>query len=106
MYSFIYVTAKNMDEAKNIAGYLLKKKLIACANIFQIKSMYLWKGKIEKENEYAMILKTRKNLVKTIINEVRVKHSYDVPCIISFDIKDGNRGFLDWIKSETDVQTK
>jgi len=106
MYSFVYVTAKNTDEAKNIAVYLLKKKLIACANIFPVKSMYLWKRKIEKENECAMILKTKKNLVKTIINEVRAKHSYDVPCIISFDINDGNRDFLNWIKSETDVQTK
>ncbi|MBU4189951.1 MAG: divalent-cation tolerance protein CutA [Candidatus Thermoplasmatota archaeon] len=106
MYSFVYVTTKNMDEAKNIAEFLLKKKLIACANIFQVKSVYRWKGKIEKENEYAMILKTRKNHVKTIIKEVRAKHSYDVPCIVSFDMKDGNKDFLEWIKSETDTQTK
>ena len=35
---------------------------------------------------------------KKIIYEVKKLHSYSVPCVIFFDIKNGNKDFLKWIK--------
>ena len=45
---FVYVTNPSKDEARKIAGVLIKKKLIACTNIFPIESVYPWKGKMKK----------------------------------------------------------
>ena len=45
-------------------------------------------------------LKTDKSgntLVQKIIKAVKMLHSYEVPCIIFFDIKNGNTDFLKWI---------
>ncbi|MDI6708783.1 MAG: divalent-cation tolerance protein CutA [Candidatus Thermoplasmatota archaeon] len=104
MYSCVYVTTKAKKEAQAIAKYLLTKRLVACANIFQINSLYRWKGKLESANEYAMILKTRTANLDSVINEIKSKHSYEVPCLISFAINKGNKEFLDWICSETSKQ--
>ncbi len=91
-----------MSEAKQIAKYLLAKRLVACANIFKINSVYRWAGKIKDDEEYGMIMKTRKANIKKIINEIKEKHSYEVPCIISVSIANGNKQFLDWIAEETE----
>lgn len=96
-YSIIYTTTKTKKEAKNIAIHLLNKKLVGCANIFPITSLYIWKGKIQEEKEIGMILKTETILMKKIIREIKSLHSYEIPCIVSFEIKKGNNKFLKWI---------
>lgn len=39
---------------------LIKNKLAACANIFPIGSVYKWNGKIVKEKEFGVFIKTKK----------------------------------------------
>ncbi len=97
----VYVTTKDEREAKDIANHLLSKRLIACANIFPIKSFYWWKEKIESSNEMAMILKTQELHKESIIQEIKDLHSYEVPCIEFFKIEDGNPDYIEWILAET-----
>ncbi|UCG68703.1 MAG: divalent-cation tolerance protein CutA [Thermoplasmata archaeon] len=100
-YSMVYVTAKDEEEAKEIANHLLDKHLIACANMFPIKSLYWWKGKIEAEDEIVLIMKTQKKNSENIISQVKAVHSYEVPCIEFFHFEEGNPEYLEWIKKET-----
>ncbi len=96
----VYVTYPNLKEAKRISTYLLKKKLIACANIFPIKSVYWWKGKIENSDEFISILKTRKENWKKVREEIQKMHSYEVPCITKQDVS-ANKEYEDWINKES-----
>lgn len=96
----IYVTCKDIEEAKKISKNLLEKRLIACANMFPINSMYWWEGKINEDKEFALIIKTKKEKFDEVKKEIKKIHSYKVPCIVSFDIKRGNEDFLNWIKKE------
>ena len=70
----VYVTYPNLKEAKKITNHLLKKKLVACANFWPIKSMYWWKGKIENDNEVVAILKTRKENWNKVKTEIKKMH--------------------------------
>ncbi len=97
MFIFVYMTAGSEEEAVKIARYLLEKRLIACANIFPIRSMYWWEGKIEDDREFAIIAKTRADKFKDLKEEVKRIHSYTTPCICSFVVEEGLREFLDWI---------
>lgn len=56
----VYITHKNMAEAKKIGEYLLNKKLIACVNYLPIESAYWWRDKIEKSKEVISLVKSRK----------------------------------------------
>ncbi len=56
--TLVYITCKDEEEAVRISKHLLNKRLIACSNMHPIRSMYWWKGKIEDENEVAIIAKT------------------------------------------------
>ena len=95
----LYVTCKNSKEAEKISHHLLKKRIIACANIFPIKSMYLWKGKIAKSKESVLIAKASNKNLKKAENEIKRMHSYDVPCILNIN-SGANKECLDWIKKE------
>jgi periplasmic divalent cation tolerance protein len=97
----VYVTVKEMNEASKIARHLVERRLIACANMFSIRSVYPWWGKVEESAEVAMIMKTRSSLVDEVIKEVRKLHTYEVPCIVSYRMEKGFQGYLDWIDSET-----
>lgn len=100
-YIFLFVTCPNYKSADKISVTLLKKRLIACANILPIKSKYWWRGKIAKQSEVLMILKTKTKLYQQIKNEIEKLHPYDVPEIISFKINKGNKKYLNWISSVT-----
>jgi len=94
----MYITCKNNKEAKQIAKNLVKKKLVACANLFpNISSIYRWKKKIISSRETVLVAKTINSKIKNIIQLVKKNHSYACPCIVFADIKNGNKDFLNWI---------
>ncbi len=101
MFSDIYITAKDLDEAKRIARTVIEEKLGACANIFPITSIYRWHGNVEEEGEYALFIKTKTELVDRLTSRVRDLHSYETPCIVSFNIDAGDQSYLSWIEQET-----
>jgi periplasmic divalent cation tolerance protein len=101
-YSSIYITAKDETEAKNISKILVREKLVACVNIFPVKSIYWWKGDVEEAGEIALIAKTRLELVEKVIGRVKLLHSYSVPCIESWIIDKANPDYLEWIKESTE----
>ena len=98
----ILITAKNDAEAKKIAEALVKKKLIACANIIKgIKSFFWWEGKVDKANEVLLVLKTKRILFKKIEKTVKTLHSYSVPEIIALPIVEGSKDYLKWVNDVT-----
>ncbi len=100
-YCIAYITAPDKAIAERIAEELLKKRLIACANVYEgITSMYWWEGKIEKDKEVVLFCKTRKDRLEEIENQVRELHPYTVPCIISFELFEGNEDYLSWLSGE------
>ena len=97
----VYVTCKDMDEAKKISRHLIENKLVACANIFPINSIYSWEGKIKEDNEVVVLLKTRDNNYENIESEIKKLHSYDIPAIYSWTVDKINKDYLTWIKKDT-----
>jgi periplasmic divalent cation tolerance protein len=97
------MTCKNKVEANKIAYDLVKKDLVACANIISsVKSYFKWnKKKVNITKESILIGKTVKKNMNKIIVHVKKISSYECPCIVFVDIKNGNKDFLSWIKSST-----
>ncbi len=97
--TLVYITCKDEKEAKKISMNLLKKRLIACANVFPIKSMYWWQNKIVNDNENAIFAKTNSKNFDKIVKEVEKMHSYQVPCIVKLDAKSSKK-YENWANSE------
>lgn len=97
-FCVVFVTVPDKGIAEHIAGEILKDKLCACVNIIDgITSMYWWKEKIEKSSEALMIIKTTITNYKSLEAKIIDLHPYEVPEVISLDLKDGNNNYLKWI---------
>lgn len=102
----VYVTAPNRDEALSLATALVEERLAACANIMEgVTSLFWWQGKVQRENEVSLILKTRTELLEAVKRRVAELHSYTVPCVVAWPIADGNEAFLAWVCDQTRALT-
>ena len=97
-YIFLYTTVGKKKNANRIANILLRKRLIACANIFPIDSQYWWQGKIQHDKEFWVILKTVAKNYRKIEQEIKRIHPYECPCLAAFEIARGYKPHLDWIE--------
>ena len=96
---FIYITNPNKKTAIKIANELLRQKLIGCANIFPIDSLYWWQGKIVEDKEYVLIAKTLDKNYKKVKRLVEKIHPYSVPCILKISINKVNEKYLKWLNN-------
>jgi len=91
-----------MDEAKNIAAHLVNNKLAACVNIIpQLTSIYEWKGAVQEDSEYLLLIKTREDYFEAVKDAIIKLHPYELPEVISVPIKQGYDKYLNWIIEET-----
>lgn len=98
----VLTTYPDKKKAEAIAEKLVKKELAACVNIIKIeKSIYKWKGKIHKDGEYLLIIKTKRQVYRKLEIFIKENHPYKLPEIIYFNIEGGNKDYLSWIDKST-----
>jgi periplasmic divalent cation tolerance protein len=91
-------TAGSEKEGWKIAQKLVEGKLAACVNVIpKVNSFFYWGGKLCREREVILIIKTIQKQFKKIINEIKKIHSYEVPEIISLQVDRGEERYLAWI---------
>ncbi|MCX6814575.1 MAG: divalent-cation tolerance protein CutA [Candidatus Aenigmarchaeota archaeon] len=101
-YVIAYITTRDHTEAKKIGEAVVKERLAACANIIPvIESIYWWKGKLERNNESMLLLKTKKSLASKLIKRIKEIHSYEVPCVDIIPMTEGNKDYFKWIEEVT-----
>lgn len=93
----IQTTTNSKDEARNIAKVLLESKLAACVQISKIDSLYIWENEMCEDEEYLIIIKTKKEKFKKIKSKIKELHSYDLPEIISINIDDLGKEYKKYI---------
>ena len=104
MKSFIQIstTTESKEQAQKIARSLVEQKLAACVQISgPIESIYRWKTKVEKAEEWLCLIKTREDLFDKVQTAIKKLHSYETPEIIAIPIIKGSKEYLKWIYNET-----
>ncbi|RME03475.1 MAG: divalent-cation tolerance protein CutA [Planctomycetota bacterium] len=85
-------------QAHEFVQKLLEARLCACVNIIErVISRYWWGGKIEREEESLLIIKTHRECMDLLMLRVRQWHPYEVPEVIALPILEGNPDYLDWM---------
>jgi periplasmic divalent cation tolerance protein len=101
-YLVVLCTVPDQETGRTIAAKLLEKRLAACVNLSgSLESLYWWEGKIRKDPEHLLVIKTREALFDPLADSIRSLHPYDVPEIIALPIVRGSASYLDWITAET-----
>jgi periplasmic divalent cation tolerance protein len=99
---FVYTTFPDPEAAEAAGERLVEEGLAACANILPgMRSIYRWKGKVERASEAVMVLKSVAGLADRLVARVTELHPYEVPAIVVLPIIGGAAPYLDWIATET-----
>ena len=96
----VLVTAASQAEAEAIARSLVEVQLAACVNILPIQSTYRWQGKLEQQQEWQLLIKTRISLFAEITAHIQAMHSYDIPEIIALPIAAVAVPYLNWMAEQ------
>ena len=100
-YLQVFVTIDDESKAEEIAGKIVEKRLAACVQITgPVKSLYRWGGKINKDREWLLILKTCEKLYDELEREIKNLHAYDTPEILAMPVVKGNIDYLNWLEEE------
>ncbi|MBU0529832.1 divalent-cation tolerance protein CutA [bacterium] len=100
----ILTTVSSKEEGERIASKLVEGKLAACVNILpKMTSIYRWKNKINKDDEFLLLIKTAKYLEREVYDYIRDKHSYEVPEIITIDVKNIDKKYSEWLNSSIEL---
>jgi len=98
----VLVTVGGPEEAEAIASALVEERLAACCNLVpSVRSIYRWKGRVCRDEEVLMIIKTRGERFEDLRRRVVELHSYEVPEVVRLPIADGHTPYLDWVRRET-----
>ena len=101
----VFITAGTSQEAETIARALVGERLAACANVVPaVTSIYRWEGKVQRDPEVLLIVKSTDANMPALIQRVKELHSYQVPEIIALPIAGGSPEYLVWILEACDVQ--
>jgi periplasmic divalent cation tolerance protein len=96
---FVYITFPSEKEAEKIGKILVEEELARCVNIIpSMKSIFLWKGKLENERECILIAKTSERNYPRLERRVKQLHSYELPCIVAFKVARGSKEFIKWVE--------
>ena len=94
----VLVTAANLEEASRIADALVGGRLAACVNILGgIESVYRWEGKVIRDSEVLMIIKTTDDHYAALEAQIKALHSYTTPEVIAIRIERGSEAYLQWL---------
>ncbi|MEM3383054.1 MAG: divalent-cation tolerance protein CutA [Nitrososphaerales archaeon] len=93
----VITTCPDQISAEKIAKDSIEEGLAACVNITKVRSIYMWKGKIEDIEEFLMLFKTTEKGIERLKDFIKKNHPYEVPEILEItpDYVDSN--YLSWL---------
>lgn len=97
----IILSTASRDEGPAIARHLVEKRLAACVNMAEIRSVYHWEGSMCDDPEVLLIIKTTSDRVPDAMCAIRDLHSYDLPEMIVVPVIAGYPPYLSWVEDET-----
>lgn len=95
----VLTTAPNIEEAESLAAKIVESKLAGCVQVMpQMTSFYFWEGKIQKDAEHLLLIKTLSEEFEELESFIKSNHSYTVPEIVAIDIEKISDDYLKWLK--------
>jgi periplasmic divalent cation tolerance protein len=97
-YVVAFSTVAKAEDAERIATALVEQSLAACVNVVPgLVSIYRWKGKVERDEERLLVIKTRRDRFEAVRAALVSLHPYEVPELVALPIEAGHAPYLAWI---------
>jgi periplasmic divalent cation tolerance protein len=98
----VFTTVSRAEEAEALARKIVEEKLAGCVQILpQMTSVYVWKGKVERENEHLLLIKTTNERYSELEEFITANHRYTVPEIVAVEASHVAEPYRKWLEELT-----
>jgi len=85
-------------DLQQLAMDLVEQRLAACVNVIpRIHSVYRWQGKIEREDEQLLLIKTVDERVPALKKALLALHPYEVPEFVVIEPREVAEPYRAWL---------
>jgi periplasmic divalent cation tolerance protein len=97
----ILTTMPDDDRADTVARTLVDEQLAACVNVHgPMVSTYRWKGRVEREAERQLVIKTTRDRLSDLEARLRALHPYELPEFVVI-AANGSEAYVNWMAEAT-----
>ena len=95
----VFTTVPSSSQAEALAEAIVNARLAACVQILPpMTSIYIWEGKVQKEAEVLLLIKTLPEKFNELERFIIDHHSYDVPEIVAVEPAKISASYLKWMQ--------
>ncbi len=88
-----------MAAGEALAERLVRERLAACVQILpQMTSVYFWEGKIEKDAEHLLLIKTSEDMFEGVREFLEKNHPYTTPEIVAIEPQKVAEPYREWLE--------
>ncbi len=99
---FLILTSAPETASTSLAHRLIAEKLAACVSkLPKVQSIYYWEGKVVKDEEVLMYIKTSSSSLSKCLDRLYELHPYDVPEILVFRPDIASSSYVSWVHDVT-----
>jgi periplasmic divalent cation tolerance protein len=96
----VFTTVADADAAEELAEKIIDARHAACVQILPpMTSVYVWEGKLQKQREHLLLIKTLPEKWEQLRDLITAKHSYDVPEIVAVDVEMVSEPYIQWLQA-------
>lgn len=96
----VLITVPRGGKAESMAESLVESRLAACVNVIPgVVSIYRWKGRVHRDGESLLVIKTTVAKFKPLERWIKAHHPYETPEVISLPVSAGSKAYLSWLSS-------
>ncbi len=96
----VLTTESDVETAKLLARSLLEARIVACATLIPVHSLYHWNDGIDQADEVQILFKTTDENVAAAMSAISGDHSYDLPEILVLEAS-ASAAYERWVGTET-----
>lgn len=99
-FRVVLMTAPRGRRAEELARGLVAERLAACVSLAPVLSRYRWEGRLRRDAESLLIVKTSRAKLPALKRWVGERHPYAVPELLALEVSDGSKAYLRWLAGE------
>ncbi len=94
-------TFSDLATAETCARHLVQHRIAACVQIDgPIRSVYQWKGAIETDEEFRLLVKTSPESLDECVTALKEHHPYELPEIVVLHAH-ASAAYASWVTEQT-----
>jgi periplasmic divalent cation tolerance protein len=100
-YRIVIVSVPRGGKAESLAEGIVEARLAACVSILpDAVSIYRWKGRVRRDAESLLVIKTTVSKLKALERWVLARHPYEVPEFAALPVASGSKKYFSWLADQ------